>query len=189
MTAAIILAAGASTRLGSPKQLVVFEGERLLERIIRIAHEAGCFPLVVVLGANAARIQEDCDLTRTLILMNDLWPEGMSSSLRLGISAAQDAESTLVLTCDMPAVTPDHLRALKSNAVVTASCYAGRNGVPAFFPASSFPRLLALTGDTGARELLRAAHSIPLKNGELDIDTPADLRLLSETMSRGMTGS
>ena len=178
MTAAIILAAGASTRLGSPKQLVVFAGERLLERAIRIAREAGCSPIVVVLGAAAEEMQRRCTLDDVVIVLNDLWPQGMGSSLRAGIAAVLRAESAIVMTCDMPSVTSAHLRALIAQGDLTASRYAGRNGVPAFFPASAFPDLLAANGDEGARHILRNAPSIPLRGGELDVDTPVDLRLL-----------
>jgi CTP:molybdopterin cytidylyltransferase MocA len=178
MTAAIILAAGASTRLGSPKQLVMYSGERLLERTIRTARDAGCSPLVVVLGANATRIQQECNLEGTVLLLNHLWPEGMGSSLRLGISSVQDADSAVVMACDMPALTSTHLRALISAGKLTASCYAERNGVPAFFPAAAFPALLASAGDAGARHMLQNASAIPLQHGELDIDTREDLQHL-----------
>jgi CTP:molybdopterin cytidylyltransferase MocA len=79
------------------------------------------------------------------------------------------------MTCDQPAVTPDHLRALAISGETTASAYAGRRGVPAYFPASAFAALAQLTGDAGARDLLRDARTIPLPLGELDIDTPEAL--------------
>lgn len=79
------------------------------------------------------------------------------------------------MVCDQPAVTPEHLRTLTATGHLTASAYAGRNGVPAYIPAAFFPQLAQLTGDSGARDLLRTAPTIPLPHGELDIDTPADL--------------
>lgn len=182
--AAIILAAGASTRLGHPKQLATLNGETLLDRAVRIAREAGSSPIVVVLGAEAARIRAVCPLHRAHIVLNDRWREGMASSIRAGIAAliklAQPQPpnalaGALLLTCDQPAVTPDHLRALAASGDLTASAYAGRRGVPAYFPAPSFAALTQLIGDSGARDLLLAARAIPLPLGEFDIDTPESL--------------
>jgi molybdenum cofactor cytidylyltransferase len=181
--AAVILAAGASTRLGTPKQLVKIDGETLLDRAVRTAREAGCSPIVVVLGASAHQIEESCHLDETVLLVNDLWNEGMGSSLRLGITAIRDLEAAVVLTCDQPAVTPFHLRALMASGSLTASRYAGRAGVPAFFPATHFPALMALQGDAGARTLLQSAPTVDLPGGDLDVDTPGDLLQLHRTFA------
>ncbi len=181
--AAIILAAGASTRLGHPKQLVRLANETLLDRTVRIAGEAGCTPIYVVLGASAADIQQHCALSGATILLNDQWQEGMASSIRLGVHAlAVTAAGAILLTCDMPAVTPSHLHALASTGTLTASRYAARNGVPAFFPRATFPQLLALTGDRGASALLASAPSLDLPGGELDLDTPEDLARLTASL-------
>ena len=176
--AALILAAGASTRLGEPKQLIVFQSETLLDRTIRIAREAGCSPILVVLGANADRIRQQCSLNDVTILHNDQWPQGMASSIRLGMQCLADQAAAIVLTCDMPAITPHHLRALAADGALTASRYADRNGVPAFFPQASFTDLLAVTGDQGARAILAKAPALDLPGGELDLDTPEDLARL-----------
>jgi molybdenum cofactor cytidylyltransferase len=183
MTAAVILAAGASTRLGQPKQLAMLEGETLLERAIRTALESGCSPIVVVLGANSAHILANTTLGNAVPAINDAWPEGMSTSIRLGIHTLQSiaplSEGAILMTCDQPSVTAPHLRALISagepSLTITASAYSGRRGVPAYFPAIAFPTLTQLQGDAGARTLLRDAPAIDLPHGELDIDTPADL--------------
>ena len=180
-TAAIILAAGASTRLGQPKQLAAFNGETLLARSVRIAQEAGCSPIIVALGAEAERIRAVCRFLRAHIVINEHWREGMATSIRAGIVAlpnfAHEIPPTgvILMTCDQPAVTREHLRALAASGDLTASEYAGRHGVPAYFPASSFASLTQLSGDSGARELLRDGHAIPLCFGELDIDTPEAL--------------
>lgn len=178
--AAVILAAGASTRLGTPKQLIKINNETLLDRTVRTAREAGCSPIVVVLGASAQSIEEACNLEHEIVLINDLWNEGMASSLRLGITAIRDLEAAVVLTCDMPAVTSFHLRALMETGEMTASAYSGRNGVPAYFPATSFPALMEIHGDTGARTLLHTASTIDLPGGDLDLDTPEDLARLHQ---------
>jgi CTP:molybdopterin cytidylyltransferase MocA len=171
----VILAAGASTRLGQPKQLQTLGSETLLERAMRVVREAGCSPVVVVLGASAALIQAACDFGDSVIVMNEDWADGMGSSLRVGVRALQDLDACMVTTCDMPAVTAAHLRSLMVSGEVTASFYAGRRGVPAYFPASCFRSLIELSGDVGAKGLLRSARFVELIDGELDIDTAEDL--------------
>lgn len=172
---AVVLAAGASTRLGEPKQLLMLGGETLLKRAVRVAREAGCSPVVVVLGASAASIQAACDLGDAVIVMNEDWAEGMGSSVRVGVGVFRDLDACVVTTCDMPAVTAAHLQLLMTTGEVTASSYAGRPGVPAYFPVSFFPSLMELRGDAGAKGLLRAARLVELIGGELDIDTVEDL--------------
>ena len=171
MIAAIVLAAGASTRLGEPKQLIAIGGETLLERAVRTAREAGCAPVVVVLGADAEWIRERCDLGDGLVIVNLDWEEGMASSIRIGVAAVHGADGVVLMTCDQPAVTAGHLRKLTATGEITASAYAGRRGVPA----AAVPALMRLTGDAGARELLRDAATVELAGGELDVDTAVDL--------------
>ncbi len=175
MIAAIVLAAGASTRLGEPKQLIVIGGEALLERAVRTAREAVCAPVVVVLGADAEWIRERCDLGDGLVIVNEDWEEGMASSIRIGVAAVHGVDGVVLMTCDQPAVTAGHLRKLTATGEITASAYAGRRGVPAYFPAAAFSALMRLTGDAGARELLRDAATADLAGGELDVDTAVDL--------------
>jgi CTP:molybdopterin cytidylyltransferase MocA len=175
MTPAVVLAAGASVRLGEPKQLVTIAGETLLERAVRAAREAGCSPVVVVLGADAERIAEQCDLSDAVVVVNEEWNEGMASSIRVGVSKLQEADGVVLMTCDQPAVTAAHLRELMKSGEATASHYAGRNGVPAYLPKTAFAQLMKLRGDAGARELLREAATVELAHGELDIDTAEDL--------------
>jgi len=174
-TAAVVLAAGASTRFGSPKQLARLGGETLLERAVRTAREAGCLPVVVVLGASAARIRAECALGDAHVVVNDDWATGMGGSIACGVRVLHDVDGCVVMTCDMPSVTSAHLRLLMASGGLTASAYARRRGVPAYFPAAMFDELLKLHGDAGARELLRRARSVELPGGELDIDTPEDL--------------
>jgi CTP:molybdopterin cytidylyltransferase MocA len=183
MIAAVILAAGASRRLGEPKQLVRLDGtesgETLLERAVRLAREAELSPVIVVVGADYPLILARSSLGDAVTLINDEWEEGMASSIRLGVRTcrliAKDAEGLVLMACDQPAVTTQHIRMVSSQATITASDYAGRRGVPAYFPSAHWEALLALHGDTGARDRLRDAPCINLPYGELDIDTPADL--------------
>ena len=175
-TAAVVLAGGESQRLGELKQLVRLNDETLLERAIRVCREAGCAPVVVVLGASADVVQERCALGDAVIALNEEWAEGMGSSVRAGVRAlGADVDGCVIMTCDMPAVTREHLRALSLTGEVTASLYADRRGVPAYFPSSVFPRLTELQADMGARQLLKEARTVELAGGELDIDTVADL--------------
>jgi CTP:molybdopterin cytidylyltransferase MocA len=181
--AAVVLAAGASRRLGQAKQLVQLNGERLLERAVRVAVEAGCDPVVVVLGAAAEDVRAACSLGRATIVFNESWTEGMASSIRAGVAAASnEVDGIVLMTCDQPAVTADHLRRLicpvgeNSAADETmASIYIGQIGVPAFFPVSRWGELLALRGESGARSLLKGARAVELAGGELDVDTPESL--------------
>ena len=176
--AAIILAAGASTRMGQPKQLLELGGERLLERALRVARQAGCEPVVVVLGASADRILAECSLDQATVAINPEWGEGMASSVRCGVQqVASECDAALLMVCDQPAVTSDHLRKLVGRCTEgpVASSYAGKRGVPACFPASYFGEFMLLRGDSGARNLLESTPAIDLAGGELDIDTPLTL--------------
>ena len=179
--AAVVLAAGESRRLGEPKQLVMLGDETLLERALRIGRESGCDPILVVLGASAELIRARCGLGKSIVVVNEEWAEGMGASVRAGVRAlGSDVDGCVVMTCDMPAVSPEHLRSLMRAGEVTASEYAGRRGVPAYFPRTMFGQLMESGGDAGARELLRAASAIELKDGEVDIDTAADLERARE---------
>ena len=175
MSAAVILAAGASTRLGEPKQLLKLNGETLLERAVRVAQEAGLAPRIVVV--HDAGWIDSLQARGAEVLLNPRYNEGISTSIHAGVRWAQgrSAPGVVLMTCDQPSVTPGHLQALTASGAITASAYAGRRGVPAYFPATSFPELLQLTGDTGARRLLRDAATIDLPHGEIDIDTAKDL--------------
>ena len=175
--AAIILAAGASTRLGTPKQSVHLAAETLLERTARLAHEAGLNPILGVLSPALTSVPTPQGMLRVL---NHQAAEGIASSIRTGIEALAAATANpsgaILLACDQPAVTAQHLRelALGANEPV-ASSYAGRKGIPAYFPATLFAELLTLRGDQGARPFLQHARAIPLPGGEQDIDTIEDL--------------
>ena len=168
--------------MGEPKQLVCFRGETLLDRAVRVAGEAGLDPVVVVLGAEAKRVETHCDLRRAWVVVHAGWAEGMGSSIRAGMELVQgfgDVGGAVVMTCDMPDVTAEHLRRLAVDpGVTTASMYAGRRGVPAYLPRAAFAELLRLGGDAGAREMLRDAAHVPLAKGEMDVDTAEDLERL-----------
>ncbi|HEY0307609.1 MAG TPA: nucleotidyltransferase family protein [Acidobacteriaceae bacterium] len=193
-TAAVLLAAGASTRLGQPKQLVTIDGESLLSRSIRIAFESGIDEVFVVLGAQAGTLRQHlANSTKAELVENPDWQQGMATSIHAGVRAAlahqPPPQAIILLTCDQPAVTPFHLVQLQLLADedpprIAASTYADRIGVPAVFPQQYFSELLALTGDTGARSLLRAhaadLETLSLEHGELDLDTPESLAAIHQ---------
>jgi molybdenum cofactor cytidylyltransferase len=174
--AAVILSAGASARLGEPKQLAMLGGETLLARALRTAKDAGCSPIVVVLGASVDLIRAGSELSEAIVVVNDNWGEGMGSSIGVGIRALSHVDGSIVMTCDMPGVTAAHLRRLMENLrQARASFYGNRRGVPAYFPAQDFAGISELRGDSGARDLLRSAEYVELPDGEMDVDTMEDL--------------
>jgi CTP:molybdopterin cytidylyltransferase MocA len=176
--AAVILAAGASRRLGYSKQKVILAGETLLQRTVRIAREASLSPIIVVTRAEA-NYGETIEPDSTLILaINSGADEGIASSIRCGTKIASNhgVEGAVLLACDQPALRAEHLRTLAQDRNrVTGSAYAGLIGIPAYFPATSFPFLLQLRGDTGARKLLTNAHAISAEDLKLDVDTEQEL--------------
>jgi molybdenum cofactor cytidylyltransferase len=187
----MILAAGASRRLGRPKQLLDYNGEMLLERAERLAVSAGASPVVTVLGAHFVSISAAFHQRGAIRIFNQQWEQGISSSIQAGLNSidafAPDAPGVLIMTCDQPRITADHLTALidafqSAQDSIASSFYAGSCGVPAVFPRSLFPELNALRGDKGAKSLLvappRPVISIPFAEGEVDIDLPADLAQL-----------
>ncbi|WP_182277954.1 nucleotidyltransferase family protein [Granulicella sp. 5B5] len=175
--AAVVLAAGFSRRLGRPKQTVVLNGEMLVERAVRVAMEAGLSPVVVVVGPEAEFL-EALQERGCLIVVNEEASEGMAASIRRGVAAARmvQVSGVVVMACDQPGVRVEHLRVLVAVPErVTGSRYAGRTGVPTYFPASAFEALLGLTGDAGAREMLREAAFVEDEALALDVDTEADV--------------
>ncbi len=174
--AAAVLAAGASRRLGRPKQQVVIAGETLLARTVRIASEAGLSPVIVV--TRPSEEPHDAALNGACFVTNKIADEGIASSIRCGVTAAEQHKvaGAVILACDQPALTSKHLRALIADpARLTASEYAGTFGIPAYFPAEFFSSLLQLRGDTGARSLLKTAYFIRDEDLQLDVDTEDDL--------------
>jgi molybdenum cofactor cytidylyltransferase len=187
--AAIILAAGASSRLGQPKQLLIHGGETLIERAIRLASEAGATPVIAVLGAHSERIYAAVPLNHAIPVINSGWEQGIGTSIQAGLRAVEDcapqSSGALILGCDQPRLTVGHLRALLeafaaySAPAIVASAYAGITGIPIVFPREVFAELRALSGDQGARTLLKQPVfpliALPFPGGEIDIDVPDDL--------------
>jgi molybdenum cofactor cytidylyltransferase len=191
MTGVIILAAGSSSRLGSPKQNLVFQGQTLLQKAIQNALDSGCTCVILVLGGNAEIIQPTITDQAIPIVYNPDWKEGMASSIRYGLTELQEiaptVTSAILMLCDQPFADAAILNQLIQKKSVTdkkiiASAYNGTVGPPALFDKSHFPELLQLTGNEGAKKLLLKyaddVATIPFLLGAIDIDTVGDYEKL-----------
>ncbi len=192
--ALVILAAGSSSRLGQPKQLVVFEGKTLLRRVVETAlgvppHDWET-PVAVVLGAHGEACRRELDGLSVTIFDNENHPEGMGSSVGLAAqwAAAQHADALLLLLCDQPFVTIGLLENLLNvlvetgRSIVACDYENGVVGVPVLFAKTHFTDLLALRGDRGAQAVLRqhpdAVATVTFPEGRFDVDTPEQLAAL-----------
>ncbi len=182
-TGIVVLAAGASVRLGRPKQLLQIKGEPLVRRIVKAALRSKADSVAVVLGAYHDAVGSAlADLPVTLAF-NGAWAEGMAGSLQTGLAALPPGtEGALFLTCDQPAVDARILnRILKAageDPLARVACaYGDTVGIPALFGKGWFPRFRDLAGDHGAKALLQgdAVVEIPWEPGAHDLDTPEDL--------------
>jgi len=183
----VVLAAGESRRLGTPKQLLRRRGHPLLVNAVEAARGAlPNAPIVVVLGAHALRLRTVLRrrAPAVRVTQNARWRDGLATSLQRGLADVRhDADAILVLLTDQPNVDAAALQRLLSAwqrrpTLPAAALYSGRAGVPAILPRLSWPAIRALRGDEGARALLRGEHAITLVDlpeAALDIDTAADL--------------
>lgn len=186
----VILAAGGSSRLGQPKQLLEFRGKTLLQHVIDEALATKAASVVVVIGANHELIAEKTILDGTAVTVNEHWQSGMASSIHAGIGALVNdwrIESALLTLCDQPYLDRKLIKSLvrkqqESGKPIVASAYGGIVGVPAVFSREMFPALLSLQGHEGARKLitsnLKNLETLAFPNGIIDIDTPADYHYL-----------
>ena len=183
--AAVVLAAGGSSRLGRPKQLVPIHGEPLVRRAARAALDAGCRPVMVVLGAEQEAVGAAVADLPVQPVGNPRWADGVGSSIACGVraAAADGPAGCIVLPCDQPQLSEGVLAALieryrRGEAQAVACAYGGTVGAPVLFAPALFDRLSALTGDSGAKRVLRDCaplQVVDFPGGELDIDTDADL--------------
>lgn len=182
---ALILAAGCSSRLGRPKQLVEWQGRPILQHAIAAAQTLLADRVSVVLGANATTISAHLDLSQVTTILNPDWQSGMSSSIQVGLATLPpSASAVLLMLCDQPLVTNQQLQQLISVSEaqptkIIASAYHNTLGVPAIFPAHYFEYLQKLQGDRGAKALFtqftEQVQAVPLPEAALDIDSVADV--------------
>jgi molybdenum cofactor cytidylyltransferase len=180
--AAIILAAGASTRMGYPKQLLPFQGQSLLRAIAKTAVSANFAPVIVVLGASIAQTRLEVIDLPVQIVENQDWQRGMGASIRCGMQALPlKIDAVTLLLCDQPFVSPQLLHNLKSlysttHQPIIASAYQDAIGVPALFDFTLFSELAQLDQLEGAKTIiqrhLNAVATIDFPQGAIDIDTP-----------------
>ncbi len=186
----VLLAAGGSSRLGRPKQLVLHHGKTLVRRAAETAHAAECGPVVVVLGAHREAVASEMVGLPVRTVEHPEWAAGPGGSLVAGVrvlTSDTSVDAVLVMLCDQLRVDAAHLRALvetwrRTGVPVVASAYEETRGVPALFSREVFSELEALMPEQGARGVIAREPSrvteVPLPGGGEDVDTAADLARL-----------
>ena len=190
----VILAAGSSSRLGKPKQLLEFDGMNLLNHAITEAANSIACSLAVVLGANADLIKNKIEGDIAFIVKNENWNEGMASSVRLGLGALLNQiasiDAVILMTCDQPYISSSVLNELmikyqQSGKPIVTSDYGEITGPPALFHKSFFSELMELKGDVGARKIIQQhadqVASFLFPQGKIDIDTKEDYEALKNS--------
>lgn len=189
--AAIILAAGASTRMGTPKQLLPWQGRSFLRSITETAIGAHCHPIIVVLGAYSAQIKpEVCNLV-VQVVDNPEWQMGMGSSISKGIQALLSQnlviDAAILLLCDQPLVSMHTIQQMQSiyeatHQPIVASAYEDTVGVPALFHAKFFPELANLQQSEGAKVVIQrhlaSVVTFDFPQGAIDIDSPQEYQVM-----------
>ncbi|MBB2148040.1 nucleotidyltransferase family protein [Pedobacter gandavensis] len=186
-TGIIILAAGNSSRLGKPKQLLHYQGESLLEIVSKAAIQSSCNPIIIVLGAYAKEISAAHRLNGPTYVVNYNWEKGMSSSIAVGMSAAlahtKDLDQVIISVSDQPFISSEIIENLikrqqESRKGIVSCSYAQTSGTPVLFRKKYFPQLLSLHGNQGAKQLLKQypedSSSLVFELGYIDIDTESD---------------
>lgn len=185
--AIIVLAAGASSRMSRPKQLLKIGGETLIEKMTNAALSAAGGQVIVVLGAFYEEIAETLKHFPVTLLKNDYWRDGMSSSVTCAMeyihNSSPDTEAVILMVGDQPYLTPATLKRLvskwkSSGKAIIASSYADTYGVPVLFSRNLFSELAALKGSNGAKSILakhrEAVELVAFPGGATDLDTPDD---------------
>ena len=186
-TAVIILAAGNSSRLGSPKQLLHYQGKTLLEIISFEALKTDCKPIIVVLGAYAKEIMLKHNHSDIMYIVNKSWEKGMSSSIAKGLSALlnlqKEIENVIIAVSDQVFIKGEIFenlveKQISSKKGIISSTYAKTTGTPTLFNKKYFEQLLSLSGTKGARKIvsenMNDTATIPFEMGYVDIDTMND---------------
>lgn len=183
----IILAAGASTRLGQPKQLLLFNGKTLLTHTIEQGLSSGCRPIIVVLGSQAEKIKLEINSYPIFTVKNPNLELGMSSSIQTGLKELKriqpDSKGVVITLCDQPFISSSIIDKLvetyqQTQPLMVVSEYNNILGVPALFSNRLFKELMNLDTTTGAKYLIKKYPNersiVPFPLGNFDIDTPQD---------------
>ncbi len=192
--ALLILAAGESRRMGSPKQLLAWEHTTLLGHAIETAISSRADQVLVLLGAEASDILNSLNMDGIEIIVNEDWKEGLGSTIRKGVIFIESLDpvpdAVLLMLADQPLLGANHLDTLiseikKGNVGIVCTTYDEKLGVPAVFIRKYFSELAQLQGDRGAGKLI-ASHSdqavgIPAGRNVVDLDTPQDYLSLRRT--------
>jgi molybdenum cofactor cytidylyltransferase len=191
--AVIILAAGESSRLGRPKQLLKYQDETLLQHAIDMAKRSLAKSTIVVLGSGIEQILNTIATDGLYVIQNDNWQTGIASSISYGVKSLQDIapmpDAVILMTCDQPFVSAGLLNELiakqkETGKLIIASQYDDTIGIPALFHKSLFEQLTALKGDSGAKKLIGQNRddvvTVPFAKGGIDIDTLDDYEALKK---------
>lgn len=186
-----ILAAGASVRMGRPKQLLLYRGKTLIRRAAEAALASVCHPVVVVIGAHAGPLKEELEGLPVLTVENRRWGMGMGTSIRSGlgalVAADPELEGAVIMLCDQPFVDAGVVNRLadarrETGKYIVASEYCGARGVPVFFSRELFAELAGLDAAEGARRVIgnhpRDIATVSFPGAAVDIDTPYEYALL-----------
>jgi CTP:molybdopterin cytidylyltransferase MocA len=181
----LVLAAGAATRFGAPKQLADLDGAPLLEHVLRTMTAAPVERVVVVLGAGADEVAAGVDLHGAEPVVCGRWQEGQAASLACGLAELAGCEAVVVTLGDQPRISPDAIRRVisaRNGAAAVRATYNGNPGHPVLLERRLFEQLRNVSGDKGARNLLLSVHVLDVPCDDLgggeDVDTPAELDAL-----------
>ena len=185
MIGGLVLAAGAATRFGAPKQLAELDGMPLLEHSVMAMTAAPVGRVVVVLGSGAEEVAARVNLHGAEPLVCSRWEEGQSASLACGLAALASCEAVVVTLGDQPRMSPDAIRrviAARGDASAVRATYGGQPGHPVLLERDLFEALRDVSGDKGARNLLLSTNVLDLACDDLgggeDVDTRAELDAL-----------
>jgi molybdenum cofactor cytidylyltransferase len=195
--AIVILAAGKSSRFGSPKQLLPYKNKSLLSYSVEVALETGCKSVYAVLGASIELMREELKDKPVIIIENKEWEEGIASSIRCGVRKIMETtpmpDCVIFMVCDQPFITGSLLVSLlkkrnETGLPVVAGSYNNINGTPALFHKIFFPALMQLKDDKGAGKLIAdypgEVATVPFPGGITDIDTVSDYEQLKKENDR-----
>ena len=199
MIAAVVLAAGASSRMGRPKLTIPLDGVPMLERVLETLRRSTVDRVVVVLGANEGEVRARVRFEGEMVVVNQGFADGMSSSLRLGLESVREAEAAIIVLGDQPFVLPATIDTLvaehrASRATIVVPTFHGKRGNPVLFHRSIFPQIARVSGDVGAKSVVQTNASDVLEvevadRGVLvDFDTPSDLPRESKVRRRRTRG-